>query len=320
MKKKTTLVHAVCKNCGAQLHGRYCHSCGQDVFAGARRSVKDLVYNFLENIFALDNKILVTLKYLLFFPGRLSREYKNGRIVRYVHPSKLFWFVTIVFFASFSLYIKNITKGDVELTKIQKETNKPNHDAPTKKETTLKVTDSLIGDSLKLATDSPIASKKTKPQKVKEGISDVQLFGNEYRIDMSTKDKQNALLAFFLTYAPYFSLLLIPFFALLLAVFFRKREYFYVDHLSFALHFHSFVFILIGICIGIDYFFQISYARIIFFAPPIYMIVALYIFYRPKILKLILKFFLLNVFYFFTLVTLIVFIFIVFVYSVGEIN
>jgi hypothetical protein len=104
-RQKTILVHAVCRNCGTQLFGRYCHTCGQDVFVGAKRTVKKLIFNALENMFALDNKILSTLKYLIFYPGKLSLEYKNGRVCRYVHPFKLFWFITIIFFTILSLYI-----------------------------------------------------------------------------------------------------------------------------------------------------------------------------------------------------------------------
>jgi hypothetical protein len=69
------------------------------LFVGAQRSVKDLLLNAVANIFCLDNKIFVTLKYLLFFPGKLSVEYVKGRIVSYVYPSKLFWFISILLIA-----------------------------------------------------------------------------------------------------------------------------------------------------------------------------------------------------------------------------
>jgi hypothetical protein len=38
--------------------------------------------------------------------------------------------------------------------------------------------------------------------------------------------------------------ILLPFFALLLAFLFRKKKLYYVDHIVFSIHFHSFVFIL----------------------------------------------------------------------------
>ena len=101
MKKrnKTTLVRAACRNCGAATVGRYCHVCGQDLFAGRHNRLREIVDDTLGNIFSLDGKIFRTLGYLIAFPGRLTNEFFDGRIVRYVFPSKLFWFITIIFFA-----------------------------------------------------------------------------------------------------------------------------------------------------------------------------------------------------------------------------
>ena len=98
-KRKQTIIATKCRNCDADLHGRYCHLCGQDVVAGTRRSVSSIVFNMLENVFSLDNKVLRTVYSLVFRPGKLTKEYIEGHIVRYVVPGKLFWFVSILFFA-----------------------------------------------------------------------------------------------------------------------------------------------------------------------------------------------------------------------------
>ena len=98
-KRKQTIIATKCRNCDADLHGRYCHLCGQDVYAGARRSVAGVVFNMLENIFSLDNKVLRTLYALVLRPGKLTKEYIEGHVVRYVVPGKLFWFISILFFA-----------------------------------------------------------------------------------------------------------------------------------------------------------------------------------------------------------------------------
>ncbi len=92
------------------------------------------------------------------------------------------------------------------------------------------------------------------------------------------------LISYFSTYSPYVSFTMIPFFALLLSLFFRKREYFYADHLAFALHFHSFIFILFGIHMAIASYFSISKfsAATFLIIPTIYLVISLYVFYRPK--------------------------------------
>lgn len=91
--------------------GRYCHHCGQDILAGRNTSVFGMLYTWLENVFSFDRKIPRTYFYLLFRPGFLSLEYINGRIARYVHPTKLIWFIVIVFFAV-TLSFNNVTKSN----------------------------------------------------------------------------------------------------------------------------------------------------------------------------------------------------------------
>ena len=92
-RKKKLPVLLVCRNCGVHVYGRYCHVCGQDLFAGRKRSVWDIIFGFFDSILSWDHKLWATLKLLLFFPGKLTKEYTSGHVVRFVHPSKLFWFV-----------------------------------------------------------------------------------------------------------------------------------------------------------------------------------------------------------------------------------
>ena len=95
---KIALCETECRNCGAQIAGRYCHDCGQDVFTGMEQPLKEFVARYWKRILRLATKYLITLKYLVFCPGFLTKEYCAGRIKKYVHPTQLFWVSTIVFF------------------------------------------------------------------------------------------------------------------------------------------------------------------------------------------------------------------------------
>jgi len=101
---------ATCRNCGAALTGRYCAECGQDTRAGASRRVRDVLLDSLDVVFAWDNKIWRSLAALVAAPGKLTKEYLDGRIVRYVSPSKMFWFLAIVHFL---LLFSVVTTADV---------------------------------------------------------------------------------------------------------------------------------------------------------------------------------------------------------------
>lgn len=263
-RRKSIPVQSVCRNCKTLLYSRYCHNCGQDLFAGARRSVKDLAYMAIENILVLDIKLLKTLKYLFFYPGKLTLEYVQGRIVSYVHPSKLFWFVSILFFA--------LLTSQIKLDDVQKENSKE------QKEAALKEIKKEI-------------SEGKNPNEPKDTFFDDE--------DLSEIGSSIQYVKALLTYAPYVSFLLIPFFAFLLFFLFRKKRYFYVDHMAFALHFHTFVFLLFTIYIIAKIVFPGFHAAKWFFVylPFLYLVIALYVFYRPKIVSLIGKIVLLGIIY-----------------------
>ncbi|XHS78349.1 DUF3667 domain-containing protein [Burkholderiaceae bacterium UC74_6] len=90
-----------CANCGNQLTGHFCALCGQR--AHVHRSLLHLVEELLHGIFHFETKAWRTLPLLMFRPGRLTREYIDGKRVRYVGPLPLFLFMMFAMFLTFSL-------------------------------------------------------------------------------------------------------------------------------------------------------------------------------------------------------------------------
>jgi hypothetical protein len=90
-----------CLNCGAALIGKHCHSCGQA--AHVHRSLGAFFHDLLHGVFHFEGKIWRTLPLLAWRPGRLTREYINGRRATYVSPIALFLFVVFLTFALFNL-------------------------------------------------------------------------------------------------------------------------------------------------------------------------------------------------------------------------
>lgn len=229
---------------------RYCHNCGQDLFSGRERSFWEIVYNAFDTIFAFDNKILRTLKYLIFFPGKLSKEYCDGKIIRYVMPSKLFWFITVIFLALFTMTVRIEDKlGEIESEDTEVE---------------VIVNEMLIKES----GDTGI-----------EGIFD----------DFQKEDLVK-LLEIFGNYFPYIMFLMVPVFALLLQIFFWKKRRFYANQVVFSLHIHSFLFLLFTILLLLGEIFpNTEFTALWLWIPILYLIVSLYIFYKPKKRWLLLK-------------------------------
>ncbi|ANH70262.1 hypothetical protein ABE85_04575 [Mitsuaria sp. 7] len=102
-------VHGSCANCAAPLQGAFCHRCGQ---AGhVHRSLAHLAEELLHGLLHFETKAWRTLPMLLLKPGKLTREYIDGRRVRYVSPLALLLFLLFLMFLVFSLTSPTVTVG-----------------------------------------------------------------------------------------------------------------------------------------------------------------------------------------------------------------
>ncbi len=86
----------LCANCGAELQGPYCHVCGQTADTH-KRSILRLIWESGEALFELDGRLWRTVPDLFFRPGRLARDYMEGRIVRHVPPFRTFLVALVLF-------------------------------------------------------------------------------------------------------------------------------------------------------------------------------------------------------------------------------
>lgn len=86
-----------CQNCGTPLLGPHCYKCGQPVH-GLVRHFSSIMGDFADSVLNIDARVFRTLWPLFGKPGYLSREYFEGRRVRYVSPVRLFVFLSIVTF------------------------------------------------------------------------------------------------------------------------------------------------------------------------------------------------------------------------------
>jgi hypothetical protein len=95
-KHPFTGVGQPCANCGAALEGPYCHECGQNG-DNHKRSILHLIWEAIEGMFHLDGRLALTLPALFFQPGKLAKDYMEGRIVRHVPPFRTFLVALLLF-------------------------------------------------------------------------------------------------------------------------------------------------------------------------------------------------------------------------------
>lgn len=104
-----------CLNCGTPLQGPFCHYCGQP----DKRLVRFfpvLIREFFEDFLELDSRFTRTMRPLLFQPGRLTRDYLDGRRYRYTPPIRLFIFSSMLFFILAATLASNaIQVGNVRI-------------------------------------------------------------------------------------------------------------------------------------------------------------------------------------------------------------
>src|SRR2546423_258985 len=93
-----------CLNCNAQIYGRFCSVCGQENIE-PKETFWQLLSHFVYDLFHYDGKAVSTIKTLLFNPGLLTHEYVRGRRASYLHPIRLYIFISAVFFIIFISFI-----------------------------------------------------------------------------------------------------------------------------------------------------------------------------------------------------------------------
>ena len=86
-----------CLNCGAARSGRFCSECGQD---GDRRlsTLPTLVRRGIGAVLDLEGPLPRTVRRLVLEPGRLTREYAEGRFAGQVSPMRVYLVASAIYF------------------------------------------------------------------------------------------------------------------------------------------------------------------------------------------------------------------------------
>lgn len=87
-----------CKSCGHQFSGEYCNWCGEKVLLPADRSFRTVINNLLISITFADNRSIKTLWLIIKNPGFISREFAEGRRVKYLKPISVFFVLNLIYF------------------------------------------------------------------------------------------------------------------------------------------------------------------------------------------------------------------------------
>lgn len=103
--KKSSLVKTskhrgvACLNCGQplQLSDRFCSYCSQKNTT-EKLTLKVFFEEFLSTVFSYDSRLRKTLAALLFKPGKITKDYIEGKRKLYANPFRFYLSISIVFF------------------------------------------------------------------------------------------------------------------------------------------------------------------------------------------------------------------------------
>ncbi|MGI4720477.1 MAG: DUF3667 domain-containing protein [Janthinobacterium lividum] len=219
-----------CKNCDAATSGNYCHQCGQATHLHVP-SAREFLHEFIAHYVALEGKLWRSLKLLLFKPGFLSREYIEGRRVRYIEPLRLYLTFSIIFFALFKMSgveILNVNAGGPSAAP-------PAVSAP------------AAVPSREAAEDADSREIKGKAANLLGRISPRLEQGAERYFAMPERERKDTAKRVFFSYTPYAIFLMMPVFALYLKLLYLGSGRRYGEHFLFALHSNAFAFLMLSL-------------------------------------------------------------------------
>ncbi|MER3463628.1 MAG: hypothetical protein C4329_03585 [Chitinophagaceae bacterium] len=272
-----------CLNCGAEVLGRFCYVCGQENII-PHQNFWSLTKHFVFDIFHFDGKFFDTVKYLLFKPGYVAKEYVTGKRMSYLDPIRMYLFTSAIFFLIFFKFINpgpkvNLNNGDRPLSSIERihyidslQNNlKKDKDSLTyKKLEALKDTTRPIsvGDLELLEAPAFInpksnyhsveeyeAAQSKLPEGKRDGLFKRTAIKKSIRLNKKYEGNESDILKeFFETFLHRLPIMLffsLPFFALVLKMLYsRRKNFFYSDHAVFTLYQYIFSFILILFIFG----------------------------------------------------------------------
>jgi Protein of unknown function (DUF3667) len=234
-----------CANCGARLTGKYCSECGQRHHDHPVHDFRHFITEALEDLTHADSRLWQTLRALLFRPGFLTREFLEGRRVRYLPPVRLYLVVSLIFFVIVELS-SQIPKSYVVLTY-------GGNSFHYQVVPTGKVPGSGSATGPATLTSTPAAREhlceefgasvarhagwfgRFAPRVTQSCLTGLAAGGVEHFNEVVARNLERAMFLF------------LPLLALAMKPLYLRPPRHYIEHLLFFLHSHAFLFVVLGV-------------------------------------------------------------------------
>lgn len=234
----------VCENCGTVLAGPYCSQCGQRHHEHPVHSFWHFLQEATEDMTHADSRLWLTLRALLFRPGALTREFLEGRRVRYLPPVRLYLVVSLLFF-----FITGLATSLAPHTGITVVNNGQGFHMAV----------APLGGSSEATQATPTALKTQAicGQLSADGARISPWFAARVKRSCLAVTARDGVARFVAALERNYEramFLLLPLLALAMVPMYRRPRRYYVEHLLFLLHDHAFLFVMFGIVEVVELF------------------------------------------------------------------
>lgn len=267
-----------CPNCGSIRPNSFCGHCGQN-----SRDYNDSLWTVLKDaigeMFELDGRVIRSIRSIVLHPGQLSLAFAENQRASFVNPFRLFMFTAILWFFLFGISLPTpgdrpfVPKSAASDVVEETESERPRRPGPVQisvniDQETLKQSEDdfsagieilrgqLEGDRERKLNEMLAANEQARRLGPIRGVAHLlnaqpdtpqwlqRLMAN---VIVDAVHSPQMLLNEFIDNLPLMMVVLLPWYAILLMVFFGRAGRRFIHHLVFAIHVHSFSFIVLTI-------------------------------------------------------------------------
>jgi hypothetical protein len=225
-----------CRNCGHPRADRFCARCGQDS-RDHSRELKDLFRDFVEHMLAFDLKSARSFWALVARPGQLTLDWAEGRRMLWVSPFRLYLGASFLFYVA--LWLSGLALLQIQATPLTLEALRRADIAPHADGTPVyQFEPVMLVPPVAPLEIPPLTSQRLQSYGEQAGLPRLativqKVLANPARLNEAAD-----------VWMPRILFALVPLCACLFALFRAKRHLLFLDHLAFALHLQSFIFVL----------------------------------------------------------------------------
>jgi hypothetical protein len=264
-----------CLNCGTTLQGKFCYNCGQENLE-IKESFGHMMSHTISDYFHFDDQFFHTLRPLFSKPGFLTNEYLAGRRARYLHPVKMYIFISLVYFVvlfqtghqlvNVNHYNGKAKDFNMTLDAPGKDpvTAKADKDTSDEEENEKNSTKYFFSPTAKDSTyDAYLIAQQKLPPDKQDGfiVREYNKKAFTYKAEYGLRTKE-VLIEQFKHNVPKMMFLMLPLCALIVMIAFLDNKKYYVEYLIYSFHLHCFIFLFLTIIMMLEWLYPVSWTSL----------------------------------------------------------